>query len=80
MKMVINLLDLVLLIEKKQTLSFQDDDDDDFSGPAIGGPVGVRSDSDDEDEPPTMSNIRSQFRSSLTVPNKKPFSMEVIDF
>ncbi|KAJ6647165.1 Sodium-dependent neutral amino acid transporter SLC6A17 [Pseudolycoriella hygida] len=59
---------------------FDDDDDDDFSGPAIGGPIGVRSDSDDEDEPPTMGNIRSQFRSSLSAPNKKPFSMEVIDF
>lgn len=60
--------------------SFQDDDDDDFSGPAIGGPIGVRSDTDDEDEPPSMGNMRSQFRSSLSVPNKKPFSMEVIDF
>lgn len=34
-----------------------DDDDDDFSGPALGGPVNVRSDSDDEDEPPTIGKM-----------------------
>lgn len=68
---------------------FQDDDDDDFSGPAIGGPVGVRSDSDeeydDDDAPPMMGKMRSQMLSNTinshsTASNKKPFSMEVIDF
>lgn len=41
-----------------------DDDDDDFSGPALGGPVNVRSDSDDEDEPPTMGKMLSNKSSS----------------
>lgn len=43
-----------------------DDDDDDFSGPALGGPVNVRSDSDDEDEPPTMGKMLSNKSSPLT--------------
>lgn len=56
-----------------------DDDDDDFSGPAIGGPIGIRSDTDDEDEPPTMS-MGGPKRSHLALPMKKPFKMEVVDF
>lgn len=59
-----------------------DDDDDDFSGPALGGRVGVRSDSDDEDEPPTMRNSTSihNKQTHLSVPIKKQFRMEVVDF
>ncbi|ETN67076.1 hypothetical protein AND_001135 [Anopheles darlingi] len=73
-----------------------DDDDDDFSGPALGGPVNVRSDSDDEDEPPTMGKMlakqagKQQFKNqqhltptvlgATNVSRKKPFRMEVVDF
>lgn len=57
-------------------------DDDDFSGPALGGPIGVRSDSDDDDDddaPPMMGvGVNQQQRTSMH--KKKPFSMEVIDF
>lgn len=49
---------------------FDDDDEDD---------------EDDEDAPPMLGNrMRAQMRSTqlttMTAPNKKPFSMEVIDF
>ncbi|EAU77522.1 AGAP011280-PA [Anopheles gambiae str. PEST] len=48
-----------------------DEDDDDFSGPALGGPVNVRSDSDDEDEPPTMGKMLA--KKSAASPQKLQF-------
>lgn len=64
---------LVSLFPKTQ---FQeDDDDDDFSGPALGGHISMRSDSDTEDDgPPMMGNLHSVHK-HLTVPSKKPFSI-----
>lgn len=48
-----------------------DDDDDDFSGPALGGPVNVRSDSDEdeEDEPPTMGKMLAITTNSKSSPS-----------
>lgn len=65
---------------------FQDDEDD-YSGPALGGPVRTRSDfsdDDDDDRPVTMRspNLRSKLAAPihLNVPISKPsFKMEVFD-
>lgn len=64
-------------------------DDEDYSGPAMGGRVSTRSDDDtdeeDEDRPVTMRNI-SLLKSpatgnNLAVPtSKKPFKMEIVDY
>uniref|UniRef100_A0A182Y6V1 Uncharacterized protein n=1 Tax=Anopheles stephensi TaxID=30069 RepID=A0A182Y6V1_ANOST len=55
----------------------EDDDDDDFSGPALGGPVNVRSDSDDEDEPPTMGKMLAKKPgSTMSSPHSKPQSLQ----
>lgn len=63
-------------------------DDEDYSGPALGGRVSTRSDESDEeddDQPVTMRNI-SLLKSpatgnNLAVPtSKKPFKMEIVDY
>jgi hypothetical protein len=62
--------------------TIQDDDDDDFGGPALGGRLDVRSDSDeDEDEPPQLGKLTEHNRPThLSPPTRKPFRMEVVDF
>lgn len=58
-----------------------DDDDDDFSGPALGGPVNVRSDSDDEeDEPPTMGKMLSNKSSPLTTTSSGSATHQTFQF
>lgn len=63
--------------------TFLQDDEDDFSGPALGGHVKTHSDaSDDEDDRPvTMRSAMMRVTGNhLDVPtNRKPFKMEVFD-
>lgn len=62
------------------------DDEDDFSGPALGGHVKTHSDAsedDDEDDKPVTMRSTMMMRVSgnhLDVPtSRKPFKMEVFD-
>lgn len=69
----VNQSDGILTIKIDNT---EDDDNDDFSGPALGGHISMRSDSDEDDDddggPPMMGNLYS-LQKHISVPSKSPF-------
>ncbi|GAB0095446.1 Transporter [Sergentomyia squamirostris] len=62
----------------KEMIDEDDNDyDDDYSGPAMGGRVNdTDTDDDDDDQPPTMKHI---MRNNLSVP-KNTFRMKIVDY
>lgn len=53
-----------------------DYDDDDYSGPAMGGRVNDTDTDDDDDQPPTMRHL---MQNHLSVPKNK-FRMKIVDY